>query len=238
MVPTSLWFSAMVVTGLGALVHVSAPAYLTYCRVFTVLLVLAGEVVYLGRRPAWLLAACVALTSLGALVAGYAELPLHFGGAVMSAGHCLAAAGFLVSIGTAQASSDLSTLDMMFYVCLLSLPVVAGLAVREAGELAANPKLLGAGSVMSFAASSVNGAALLYLMFLCSTVNTPLTTAVVGQARAVVVTVVGLVVFADVPLKAMLAVGLGLSVFGVAGYCLCARVQERRAAMVSQSNDN
>lgn len=50
-----------------------------------------------------------------------------------------------------------------------------------------------------------------YLIFLCSTVNSPLTTSITGQLKNILQTLVGLFLFGDVIPTMAFGVGLGIS---------------------------
>ena len=66
--------------------------------------------------------------------------------------------------------------------------------------------------------SAVQAFLLNYFIFLCSTVNSPLTTSVTGQLKAIVSTIIGLFIFNDVIITTLLIVGLVISSVGSVYY--------------------
>ena len=59
--------------------------------------------------------------------------------------------------------------------------------------------------------SAIQAFLLNWFIFLCSTINSPLTTSVTGQIKSIVTTVLGLFMFGDVELTTLLTIGLILS---------------------------
>jgi solute carrier family 35 protein len=68
--------------------------------------------------------------------------------------------------------------------------------------------------VMLFVLTSMMGSILNYSIFLCTTLNSALTTAVIGCLKNVVTTYIGMIVFSDYKFQILNFVGLNISIFG------------------------
>jgi solute carrier family 35 protein len=95
--PLALWFSGMVVTGLGSLGYVNVPIYNTLRRM-TTFIVMVGEFLYMKKVVPFNEAMSVALMVGGAFVAGYGDLTFNFLGYTLTLLNCVVTAGYLVAI--------------------------------------------------------------------------------------------------------------------------------------------
>eukprot|EP01013_Petalomonas_cantuscygni_P001647 TRINITY_DN11679_c0_g1_i1.p1 TRINITY_DN11679_c0_g1~~TRINITY_DN11679_c0_g1_i1.p1 ORF type:complete len:473 (-),score=68.68 TRINITY_DN11679_c0_g1_i1:32-1450(-) len=105
-----------------------------------------------------------------------------------------------------------------FLCAMMSLPVCAvWVAVWEA-DVAGYPSWGDASFVTSFTATAVVGLLLNYALYECSVSTTPLTTVVLGQAKAIVSTAAGFFLFGTVRLTPWGLIGVLLSTSGGAMY--------------------
>jgi solute carrier family 35 protein len=228
--PLAIWFSGMVVTGLGSLGYVNVPIYNTLRRL-TTFIVMAGEFLYLGKRVPWDEAMSVVLMVGGAFVCGYGDLSFHLFGYAFTILNCVVTAGYLVSIKVTKQKTNCGEFEMMFYNNMLSIPLIVVLVVvLEWHDVVSYKYLFDAGFVVCFLMSSVQAFLLNYFIFLCSTVNSPLTTSITGQIKAIASSIIGLFIFGDVIITSLLIVGLLISSFGSVYYGAVKYQQQMKTA--------
>jgi solute carrier family 35 protein len=108
---------------------------------------------------------------------------------------------------------------MMFYNNMMSIPLIVVLVFfLELNSVLHYPRLFELGFIICFAMSAVQAFLLNYFIFLCSTVNSPLTTSITGQIKAVASSVIGLFLFGDVTITLLLLLGLLISTIGSVYY--------------------
>ena len=226
-VPVAAAYIANVCLGLVGLQMVNVPMFFCIRRTSTLFVLLyefASErkVAELGIRGA------VAVICVGALVAGWESL----GG-----GEAL---GFLITVlnNVATAASTVmqkqfslaaklgansgggaaggGPFGIMYYQALTALPLALLLAAvsGEGAELLAFPHLYSPLFWLALVAASVMGLLLSYSSLLCTTYNSPLTTSVTGNAKDVVLTIVGALIFPGFRATFLSVGGLCLSFLG------------------------
>lgn len=182
----------------------------------------------------------VLLMVAGAVVAYIGDMTFSFIGYALTLGSAVACAGYLVCIRFTKERTQCGEFEMMFYNNLLSLPFVAVLVILfEAKNLVHYEYWTDPGFILCFLMSSVLAFLLNYFIFLCSTVNSPLTTSVTGQVKAILSVIIGLFFFGDVIITPILLLGLAISCFGSVYYAVIKyrQSQARRAASSLPSVD-
>ena len=182
----------------------------------------------------------VLLMVAGAAVAYIGDMTFSFIGYALTLGSAVACAGYLVCIHFTKERTQCGEFEMMFYNNLLSLPFVAVLVILfEAKNLVHYEYWTDPGFILCFLMSSVLAFLLNYFIFLCSTVNSPLTTSVTGQVKAILSVIIGLFFFGDVIITPILLLGLAISCFGSVYYAVIKyrQSQARRAASSLPSVD-
>jgi len=216
--PLALWFSGMVITGLWSLGYVNVPIYNTLRRM-TTLIVIVAEFVSFKKLVPLDEGFSVVLMVAGAFVAGYGDLTFNFVGYSLTILNCLVTAGYLVTIKLTKQRTGCGEFEMMFYNNIESIPIVLLIVLLfEARDVLQYEYLFDFGFIMCFLMSSVLAFLLNWFIFLCSTVNSPLTTSVTGQIKAIVSTIIGLFIFGDVIITSMLIIGLLISTVGSVYY--------------------
>jgi len=231
-VPLALWFVAGVVTSLCALPFLNIPVYNTLRRVSTILVILVDYFWAHKKTPTDETMSVVAMVA-GAFVAGYGDLTFNFIGYALALLSCLTNAGYLVWIRETKDKTRCGEFEMMLYNNILSMPVVILLIlILEIKDVLAYQYWTNPGFLICFFMSSVLAFLLNYSIFLCSTVNSPLTTSVTGQIKAIVAVIVGLFFFGDVIITPSLLLGLFVSCVGSVYYAVIKYRQSaaRRAA--------
>jgi len=231
--PLAFFFFGMVVTGLAALQFVNVPMFSALRRLAT-LLVIVGEAVFLKKMTppdeSW----SVYLMVIGALVAGLGDMSFSLIGYLLCGLNCLVTAGYLVFIAKVKNETKLDTFGLMFYNNILSLPIVAIVVwSMELDGLLTYSQWSDPGFILCFVMSSVQAFALNYFIFLCSIINSPLTTSVTGQIKNIFTTVIGLFIFGDVQISFLLLVGLFVATAASMWYTHIKYLQQAKPKPVS-----
>jgi len=122
---------------------------------------------------------------------------------------------YLILIAKKSKETGLNTFGLMFYNNLLSLPVIVIIViVTEWDVLMQFEHWYNIGFHFFFWLSAFQAFALNYFVFLCSTVNSPLTTSITGQLKSIIQTILGLFTFGGVVVTTSLGIGLTTSTVG------------------------
>jgi len=160
----------------------------------------------------------VAVMMLGAFIAGVSDLAFDFIGYAFALGSCIFQALYLVLVK--KNAKDIGPVEMLFYNSTLAIPFVFALVVHfdEVNYAMNFPLFEDQGFKLYFFLSILIGAFLNFFIFFCTSVNSPLTTAVTGQAKNIVTTVLGVVIFNDLIITALNTIGLSINALGGAWY--------------------
>jgi len=214
LVSLSASFCGMVISGLAALKFVNVPMY-SALRRLTTFIVIAGQYFMLNKTVSMAELNSVIMMVLGAVIAGWGDIEFDLYGYFLTALNCLITAAYLVLIAKKSKETGLNTFGLMFYNNLLSLPVIALLVLfTEWDLLVAYDQWSSLGFHFVFFMSALQAFALNYFVFLCSTLNSPLTTSITGQIKSILQTIVGLFTFGGVILTTSLIFGLFMSTVG------------------------
>ncbi|XP_075508408.1 UDP-galactose/UDP-glucose transporter 7 isoform X2 [Primulina tabacum] len=161
------------------------------------------------------------LTPLAVLVAGF----------FTGKGNPTTQTMYLVLVEKSGAEDGLSSVEIMFYNSILSLPFLLFLIITT-GEFPNSMSILFAKSTsLSFFVilllSLVMSIVLNYTMFLCTIVNSALTTTIVGVLKGVGSTTLGFVLLGGVQVHALNVTGLVINTAGGVWYS-CAKYQQKK----------
>ena len=229
LVPISLSFVAYMVLGMLAMKLVSLPMYTTLRRT-TVVFVMALEYLTMNKGSSSAVKASVAVMVVGAVVAGWKDMRFDVTSYVIVFTYNGFTALYLVLINQIstrerqQAAHEhraaLTQWDFMYYnnLTTISLLTIAVLATGETSSLLQSPYLSSPLFHLSLLASSLLAFVLNYAIFRNTAVNSALTQTVAGQAKDVVVVMLGVWAFEDGALEAGGLVGVVLGFLGSLGY--------------------
>lgn len=228
--PLSLCWWTYVVSGIVALRYLNIPMFSTL-RKFTVLFVLAGEVVLLSRpakAPIWL---SVGVMLTGGLLAGATDLSMSVPGYACVATCCLATALYLVLIVRTTKVTRLDTFGLLLYNNVLALPLMLVFLVfftSELRDVRAFPQLADPVFWAFLILSAAQATLLNIAIFLCTKINSPLATTVTGQVKDIFTVTAGLFMFGGVRFSTPNLIGLGISLLGSLLYSLVKLQANRR----------
>ncbi|KAL8054179.1 hypothetical protein ABFX02_05G121400 [Erythranthe guttata] len=226
----SLFYNANVAFALASLKGVNIPMYIAIKRL-TPLAVLIAGFFYGKGKPTTQVTLSVLLTAAGVVIAALGDFSFDLFGYSMAFTSVFFQTMYLVLVEKSGAEDGLSSVEIMFYNSILSLPFLLFLIIAT-GEFPNSMAMLFAKSTsISFLVllllSLVMGIVLNYTMFLCTIVNSALTTTIVGVLKGVGSTTLGFVLLGGVQVRALNVTGLVINTAGGVWYSL-AKYQQKR----------
>lgn len=225
----SLFYNANVAFALASLKGVNIPMYIAIKRLTPLSVLVAGF--FSGKgRPTTQVTLSVVTTAAGVIVAALGDFSFDLFGYSMAFISVFFQTMYLVLVERSGAEDGLSSIEIMFYNSFLSLPFLLFLIIAT-GEFPNSLSILFAKSTSVYffvilLLSLVMGIVLNYTMFLCTIVNSALTTTIVGVLKGVGSTTLGFVVLGGVQVHALNVFGLVINTAGGVWYS-CAKYQQK-----------
>lgn len=239
--PVAALFMGNVVSGLGGTRSLNLPMF-TALRRFSIMMTMLGEYAVLNKEPSLPVLLSVAGMVFGALVAALYDLAFDaYGYALVFTNNVFTALSG-VYLKKASGSAACSKTAVLFYNSLLSglalcafymvehlyqvsvsqtgaqavmrggLPAPSAMFASTALQVWQHPAWKDPEFVRLFVFSAFMGSALNYSIFLCTTCNSALTTAVIGCMKNVVTTYVGMIFLSGYTFNMLNFVGINISV--------------------------
>ncbi|GAB2215816.1 hypothetical protein Droror1_Dr00020219 [Drosera rotundifolia] len=235
----SLFYNANVAFALASLKGVNIPMYIAIKRLTPLAVLVAGH--FSGKkRPSRQVSLSVLLIATGVLIAALGDFSFDLFGYGMALTSVFFQTMYLVLVEKSGAEDGLSSVEIMFYNSFLSIPFLV-LLILVTGEFPNSLSLLLAKStsfsfLMIFVVSMVMGIVLNFTMFLCTVVNSALTTTIVGVLKGVGSTTLGFFVLGGVEVHALNVTGLAINTAGGVWYSY-AKYQEKKSKQPKLSPD-
>ncbi|GMG99251.1 hypothetical protein Nepgr_001091 [Nepenthes gracilis] len=235
----SLFYNANVAFALASLKGVNIPMYIAIKRLTPLAVLVAGF--FLGKkRPSRQVSFSVSLTATGVLIAALGDFSFDLFGYSMAFTSVFFQTMYLVLVEKSGAEDGLSSVEIMFYNSFLSLPFLMFLIVLT-GEFPNSLSLLLAKStslsfLLIFIISLVMGIILNFTMFLCTVINSALTTTIVGVLKGVGSTALGFFILGGVEFHALNVIGLAINTAGGVWYSY-AKYQEKKSKLPKLTSD-
>ncbi|KAK4854073.1 hypothetical protein QYF36_018581 [Acer negundo] len=229
--PVSVFYNANVAFALASLKGVNIPMYIAIKRLTPLAVLVAGICSGKGK-PTTQVILSVVLTAAGCIIAAIGDFSFDLFGYNMALTSVFFQTMYLVLVEKSGAEDGLSSIEIMFYNSFLSLPFLLFLIIIT-GEFPYSLSLLFAKSnSFSFLAilllSLVMGIALNFTMFLCTIVNSALTTTIVGVLKGVGSTTLGFFLLGGVPVHGLNVTGLVINTAGGVWYSY-AKYQQKKS---------
>ncbi|KAL6578575.1 UDP-galactose/UDP-glucose transporter 7 [Orobanche minor] len=236
----SLFYNANVAFALASLKGVNIPMYIAIKRL-TPLAVLIAGFFYGKGRPTTQVSLSVLLTAAGVLIAALGDFSFDLFGYGMAFTSVFFQTMYLVLVEKSGAEDGLSSVEIMFYNSILSLPFLLFLIIAT-GEFPNSMSILFAKStLLSFSVllllSLVMGIVLNYTMFLCTIVNSALTTTIVGVLKGVGSTTLGFFLLGGVEVHALNVTGLVINTAGGVWYSFAKYQQKKKNRLSKLTSD-
>lgn len=230
LLPVSLFYNANVAFALASLKGVNIPMYIAIKRLTPLAVLIAG--CFSGKgRPTAQVTLSVLLTAAGVVIAALGDFSFDLFGYSMALTSVFFQTMYLVLVEKSGAEDGLSSIEIMFYNSFLSLPFLLFLIIAT-GEFPNSLSILFAKSnslyfLVILVLSLVMGIVLNFTMFLCTIVNSALTTTIVGVLKGVGSTTLGFVLLGGVQVHALNVTGLVINTAGGVWYSY-AKYQQKK----------
>ncbi|KAL5699334.1 UDP-galactose/UDP-glucose transporter 7 [Ranunculus cassubicifolius] len=229
--PVSLFYNANVGFALASLKGVNIPMYIALKRLTPLAVLVAGF--FSGKgRPSKQVSLSVLFIALGVIIAALGDFSFDLLGYSLALTSVFFQTMYLVLVEKSGAEDGLSSVELMFYNAILSVPFLLFLIIVT-GEFPQSLYLLiEKADSLSFLVililSLAMGIVLNFTMFLCTIVNSALTTTIVGVLKGVGSTTLGFVLLGGVQLHALNVSGLVINTAGGVWYSY-AKYQQKRS---------
>ncbi|XP_078157770.1 UDP-N-acetylglucosamine (UAA) transporter family isoform X2 [Carex rostrata] len=232
LLPVSVFYNANVAFALASLKGVNIPMYIAIKRL-TPLAVLVTGVLRGKAKPPTQVSLAVLCTAAGVLIAALGDFSFDLIGYIMALTSVFFQTMYLVLVEKSGAEDGLSSIELMYYNSLLSLPFLLFIIIAT-GEFPTSfsvlsDKAISIGFLAILALSLVMGIVLNYTMFLCTIVNSALTTTIVGVLKGVGSTTLGFFILGGVQVHALNIIGLVINTTGGVWYSYAKYKQKKRA---------
>ncbi|PIA58893.1 hypothetical protein AQUCO_00400031v1 [Aquilegia coerulea] len=229
--PVALFYNANVGFALASLKGVNIPMYIALKRLTPLAVLVAG--IFSGKgRPSKQVSLSVIFTALGVIVAAVGDFSFDIFGYSMALTSVFFQTMYLVLVEKSGVEDGLSSVELMLYNALLSVPFLLFIIVVT-GEFPKSLSLLfekadSLSFLVTLILSLVMGIVLNFTMFLCTIVNSALTTTIVGVLKGVGSTTLGFVLLGGVQVHALNVTGLVINTAGGVWYSY-AKYQQKKS---------
>ncbi|KAJ8599749.1 hypothetical protein CTAYLR_003433 [Chrysophaeum taylorii] len=229
--PVNLCFVVMLLTSFVAMRYLSVPM-ITIFKQLANLVTVSGEFYLFGKPVSRMVILSFATMIFGAILAAANDLAFSAVGYSWQAANCFSTSSYVLYLKHATRSVQLSKFGMVFYNNLLSLPMLALVAVSN-GEPSALLDAHSRGLLdLSFFALNALAGCIGFLLNLasvwCVSATSATTYAVVGALNKIPVTILGFLIF-RLPISKEMAIYVSLSLVGGFLYSYDKVVQTTRA---------
>jgi len=215
LLPVALLYSINVMVSLSALNMLNVPMYGVLKRL-TILFALVGEYYFLKKTTSWQLKQSVFVIVSGAIIAGLGDLTFDLFGYCFAFLSCFAQAAYLIYVAKSGVETGVNSFGLLSYNSLLSLPFVSLFALVN-GDIEGvmnYEQMWNSNFQLCFWTNLVLSSLLNYSLFLCTTVNSPLTTTIMGQLKNALSILLGLFLLGGVEITPLNLFGFILNTFG------------------------
>ncbi|KAG7672886.1 hypothetical protein Ndes2526B_g08358 [Nannochloris sp. 'desiccata'] len=241
LMPLTVLYAGNVSCALLGLRVLNVPMYSTLKRL-TPLIVLLTKWRMTKDLPSRGICFSVFIVVLGCFIAGYGDLAFDLRGYTFAFASCMLQAAYLLLVERTGAKQGVSTSELLAYNALLSLPFILIVMILSGEAFSVLPVLHAAISqhgnmqiIGLLLICSLSGVALNFSMFLCTLLNSALTTTIVGALKGVIVTALGFFLLGGVKYKSALNIfGIAVNAFGGTLYS----VVKYRARLSSSSRSS
>ncbi|KAI3892729.1 hypothetical protein MKW92_025568 [Papaver armeniacum] len=229
--PVSLFYNANVAFALASLKGVNIPMYIALKRLTPLAVLVAGFFSGKGKPPTQV-SLSVLFTAFGVIIAALGDFSFDLFGYTMALTSVFFQTMYLVLVEKSGAEDGLSSVELMFYNGFLSLPFLLFLIIAT-GEFPNSvyllfDKAISFSFLMVLILSLVMGIVLNFTMFLCTIVNSALTTTIVGVLKGVGSTTLGFILLGGVQVHALNVTGLVINTAGGVWYSY-AKYQQKKS---------
>lgn len=240
----SLFFALNTTIALFALTGMNIPMYNAMRRCTPIVSLIIGPFLISHQKRTSGIWLSVILITMGTFVAAYGDLNFHWHSYLLGVSSVFTQALYLLTLQKTGIEKNIGPLSLVYVNSINCMPVMT-LLCFAAGDISAiaryphwhEPKFM-----CSFLFLVCWGCVFTYSMFLCTTTNSALTTALVSTAKSAITTVIGMYTFGGVVPTAAFVLGQTLN---FAGGCLYSYIklsqrrtqEELRCSLPTTAND-
>ncbi len=209
--PLALIYVLNILFGLMALQHINIPIYNTLRR-SGIFLVIFIEYYMYYRLPSRPILLSVSIIVFGTIIAGSRDLSFDIKSYIIAMIANLLTALYIILVKHYSKTLKLDPLNLLYYNNLLSLPFACILSLLLKENVVNYDWTMG--FVLNFFTSVVFSFLLNVGIYFNTTINSPLTQSILGQAKGYIQLVFGLILFNDYQYEFYNAVGMSIAMFG------------------------
>ncbi len=214
----SVFYGLHSVLCLAALTNMNIPMYSLMKRCTPFVTLLLGVFVLKKGAPGWKLATSVGMITGGCFVAGYGDLAFDPAAYAFGAVSVLAQALYLTLVQ--KSGSDFTTTETVHLNAYNNIPIMltCSLLFGELGPALDAFKYKDVAFVITFITVISLGCLLNFLLFLCTTMNSALTTSITAALKSNISTLVGMFTFGGIAINVFTVGGIGINMIGGTWY--------------------
>jgi len=180
------------------------------------LFVMIGESVFLEKKATFKLQQSIALIVIGAVIAGTGDLSFEISGYVFALLSTLVQAAYLLYVAKTGAEKGMNTFGLLFYNSLLAIPFVLFVLfiTSEIDDIRNYEQFWKPDFQICLWTNLLFGMLLNFSMFLCTTVNSALTTTIMGNLKNLLSVFLGLIFLDPPPITVVNIIGLTINAIG------------------------
>ncbi|CAB3977499.1 UDP-galactose UDP-glucose transporter 7 isoform X5 [Paramuricea clavata] len=211
----SICFALHTILALNALSDLSIPMYNILRRLLPLSTLILGVIV-LSKSPSFQLTCSIILVVLGCIIAGLGDLSFHLGGYISAILSVFSQSIYLLYVQKTGVESGLSTLDVLHLNSVNCIPLLTiyTLYNNQLVNSFNSIKVTANGFFPLFIIDVLMGCVLNYSLFLCATMNSALTTSLVGVVKGIITTIIGFFTFGGVAVNLYTLSGIILNTSG------------------------
>lgn len=219
LLPVAILYSLNVGVALSALSYLNIPMYGVLKRLST-FFVLIGEAIFLKKQTSFELKQSVIFIVVGAVIAGAGDITFDLWAYVMAMLSCFAQAAYLIFVAKSGAESGINSFGLLMYNSLLAVPFIFVIVILtgEWSDVLNYSQMGNTGFQVCLFTNLLLGSLLNYSMFLCTVVNSALTTTIMGHVKNLFSVFLGLFLLGGVEITFINSVGLAVNSIGGVWY--------------------
>lgn len=215
----SVCFAIHTTLALAALGNLSIPVYNVLRRMLPLANLLMAHFV-LKKTPSFRICSAVVIVVIGCIITGLGDVEFRPWSYVMALSSVVAQSIYLTYVQKTGAESGFSALSVLHLNSINCIPFLFAFTALSGNLVRAIhfPSNKDPQFVAAFLIDVSLGCVLNYSLFLCATMNSALTTSLVGVVKSVLTTIIGFFTFGGVPATLLTILGVSLNTSGGALY--------------------
>ncbi|XP_031556699.1 UDP-galactose/UDP-glucose transporter 7-like [Actinia tenebrosa] len=211
----SVCFALQTALALKALTILSIPMYNILRRLLPIVTLVFTRLI-LKKTPSIVIVLAIIMVVSGCVIAGVGDLKFSTDAYICALASVFCQAFYLTFIQKTNVEEGLSTIAVLHLNSINCIPImfVYVIMTREIQQTTSFAGYKSAGFEIILIVDVLMGCVLNYSLFLCATMNSALTTSLVGVVKGVLTTFIGFFTFGGVPATFLTITGIALNTLG------------------------